>query len=396
MQPLLYLAAVIAMQSLPNLVSAQQDQRQDRGAQERAARGQQRSGKGERGGQSQQRGRGGQRGGGEQGGGGGLFRLLDADRDGNLSAHEIDGAVAALTKLDANDDGVLEAQELVVRGGQGRGGQGGERGKRGVGRGDQQRVDGPPRREQAAQAADLPSRTKQPPRKPRISDTIKANVYADNSFKLYVNGELVAVDPIGFVPHNVVSVDLLPAYPMTIAAMGIDNADPKTGMEYANTNIGDGGFILKFGDGTMTNATWKAKKFSWGPIDGDMKNPRVENIPVPKDWYAIGFDDSKWPNAREFTEEEVGPKEPFFEHDFEGAKFIWSDDVKLDNLVLFRTVVNSPPDDAERPDFRGLTDVVPQGGGRRGGGAGQGRGGQSRGGEARGGQGGNRGQRGQD
>jgi hypothetical protein len=39
-----------------------------------------------------------------------------------------------------------------------------------------------------------------------------------------------------------------------------------------------------------------------------MKNPRVENIPVPKDWYAIGFDDSKWPNAREFTEEEVGPK----------------------------------------------------------------------------------------
>ena len=86
----------------------------------------------------------------------------------------------------------------------------------------------------------------QPPRKPRIDDTIKANVYADNSFKLYINGELVAVDSISFVPHNVVSVDVLPAYPMTIAVMGIDNADPKTGMEYANTNtnIGDGGFIL--------------------------------------------------------------------------------------------------------------------------------------------------------
>ncbi|MDP6720899.1 MAG: hypothetical protein QGF59_19695, partial [Pirellulaceae bacterium] len=63
-------------------------------------------------------------------------------------------------------------------------------------------------------------------RKPRIDDTIKANVYADNSFKLYINGELVAVDSISFVPHNVVSVDVLPAYPMTIAAMGIDNADP--------------------------------------------------------------------------------------------------------------------------------------------------------------------------
>ena len=200
----------------------------------------------------------------------------------------------------------------------------------------------------------------QPLRKPRIEDTIKANVYADNSFRLYINGELVAVDSIAFVPHNVVSVDVLPAYPMTIAVMAIDNADPKTGMEYANTNIGDGGFILKLGDGTVTNANWKAKKFSWGPVGGDTKNPRVVNIPIPKDWYAVGFDDSKWPNAKEFTEEEIGPKSPFFEHDFEGAKFIWSDDVKLDNVVLFRTVVKSPPDGKDRPDFRGLTDVVPQ------------------------------------
>jgi hypothetical protein len=219
----------------------------------------------------------------------------------------------------------------------------------------------------------------QTPRKPRIADTIKANVYADNSFKLYINGELVTVDSIAFVPHNVVSVDVLPAYPMTIAVMGIDNADPKTGMEYANTNIGDGGFILKLGDGTVTNATWKAKKFSWGPIDGDVKNPRVENIPLPKNWYAVDFDDSQWPNAKEFTEEEVGPKEPFFEHDFKGAKFIWSDDVKLDNLVLFRTVVKSPLDGKDRPDFRGLTDVVPQrGGGRRGGGGNRGQRGPNR------------------
>jgi len=203
------------------------------------------------------------------------------------------------------------------------------------------------------------------PRKPRIEDTIKANVYADNSFKLYINGELVAVDSIKFVPHNVVSVDVLPAYPMTIAVMGIDNADPKTGMEYANTNIGDGGFILKLGDGTVTNANWKAKKLSWGPVDNNTQHPRVESIPTPKDWHTVEFDDSQWANAREFTEEQVGPKTPFFEHDFKGAKFIWSDNIKLDNIVLFRTVVKSPPDGKERPDFRGLTDVVPQGGGQR-------------------------------
>ncbi|MEM1443353.1 MAG: hypothetical protein AAGF67_13485, partial [Verrucomicrobiota bacterium] len=82
--------------------------------------------------------------------------------------------------------------------------------------------------------------------KPRIEDTLKANVYADNWFQLYINGNLVVVDSISFIPHNVISVDILPQYPMTIAVMAKDNADPDTGLEYNNTNLGDGGFILKF------------------------------------------------------------------------------------------------------------------------------------------------------
>lgn len=196
-------------------------------------------------------------------------------------------------------------------------------------------------------------------RKPQMSDTIKANVYADNWFILYINGELVAVDSIKFIPHNVVSVDILPTYPMTIAVMAKDNADPKTGMEYANTNIGDGGFILKFGDGTVTNAKWKAKKFSWGPIDGDTKNPRVENLPIPENWYAVDFDDSGWGQAKEFTEEEVNPKQPYYDSDFKGARFIWSDDVKLDNTVIFRHKVVGPPDGKPRIDYSNLTNLVP-------------------------------------
>jgi hypothetical protein len=196
-------------------------------------------------------------------------------------------------------------------------------------------------------------------RKPRIADTIKANVYADNSFELYINDELIAVDSIKFIPHNVVSVDILPAYPMTIAVKAIDNADPKTGMEYANTNIGDGGFILKLGDGTVTSARWKSKKISWGPINGDTENPRVENIPIPDNWFAEDFDDSSWDYAKEYSEESVGPKDPFYEHDFNGAKFIWSSDIELDNVLLFRHVVKSPPDGKQRTDFRGLTDKIP-------------------------------------
>lgn len=206
-------------------------------------------------------------------------------------------------------------------------------------------------------------------RKPSMADTIRANVYADNTFTLYVNGELVAVDSIAFIPHNVISVDILPKYPMTIAVMARDNADPKTGMEYANTNIGDAGFILRFGDGTVTNGSWKAKCFSHGPVGADTRNPRVNNTPLPADWFAVGFDDSDWNNAREYSERDVDPKQPFYDADFKGATFIWTDDLKLDNTVIFRHTVTSPPDGRDRPDFSNLNDVVPagppKGGGRR-------------------------------
>ena len=198
-------------------------------------------------------------------------------------------------------------------------------------------------------------------RKPQMSDTIKANMYADNWFMLYINGELVAVDSIAFVPHNVISVDLLPTYPMTIAVMAKDNADPKTGMEYANTNIGDAGFILKFGDGTVTNAKWKAKAFSTGPIGKDTQNPKVQSEPIPADWFAVGFDDSTWSKATEYTHEQVGPKQVFNDYDFEGAKFIWSGDIELDNVVIFRHVVSAPPDGKTRIDFSNLNNVVPEG-----------------------------------
>ncbi|MCB1224304.1 MAG: YHYH protein [Verrucomicrobiales bacterium] len=177
--------------------------------------------------------------------------------------------------------------------------------------------------------------------KPSIADTIKLNVYADNWFMLYVNGRLVAVDPIQFTPHNVVSVDFLPEYPMTIAVLAKDNADPKTGLEYG-TSIGDGGFILKFGDGTVTNATWKAKNFFHGPVNGDTENPQVKHEELPANWWAVDFDDSAWQNAKEYTVEEVDPKQPYFENDFEGAKFIWTDDLALDNTILFRTKIEKP------------------------------------------------------
>jgi hypothetical protein len=213
-----------------------------------------------------------------------------------------------------------------MQGGAGQGGQrpGGAPGEPGKGGGKKKKGGGPPGLI-----------------KPSIADTMKLNVYADNWFMLYVNGRLVAVDPIQFTPHNVVSVDFLPEYPMTIAVLAKDNADPKTGLEYGSS-VGDGGFILKFADGTVTNASWKAKNFFHGPINGDTANPQVKQEPLPANWWAVDFDDSQWKNAKEYTVEEVDPKQPYYEHDFEGAKFIWTDDLALDNTIIFRTKIEKP------------------------------------------------------
>ena len=123
--------------------------------------------------------------------------------------------------------------------------------------------------------------------------------------------------------------------------MAKDNADPKTGLEYGD-HIGDGGFILKFGDGTVTNASWKAKCFFRGPLRGDVKNAQVEHTPIPPNWFAVDFDDSGWSQATEFTEERVNPKAPYYEADFKGAKFIWTADLDLDNTVIFRTRIEQP------------------------------------------------------
>lgn len=177
--------------------------------------------------------------------------------------------------------------------------------------------------------------------KPTMADTIKASVYADNWFVMFINGKLTAVDSIPFTPHNVVTVDILPEYPMTIAIMAKDNADPRTGLEYGD-HIGDGGFIIKFSDGTVSNAKWKARGFFKGPLNREVQNPRVQHTPIPANWFAENFDDSQWSQAVEFTEERVNPKEPFYSADFQGAKFIWTSDLDLDNTVIFRTRVEKP------------------------------------------------------
>lgn len=178
--------------------------------------------------------------------------------------------------------------------------------------------------------------------KPTVANTITLNAYADNWCAIFINGKLVGADSIDFLPHNQVSVRILPEYPMTIAVLAKDNADPATGLEYGN-QIGDGGFILKLGDGTVTNARWKAKAFFSGPLNSNIANPQVTREPLPARWFARDFDDSAWGFATEYTAARVGPDGDYVAGDFTGASFIWTADLNLDNTVVFRTTVQAPP-----------------------------------------------------
>src|SRR5690349_7480596 len=93
--------------------------------------------------------------------------------------------------------------------------------------------------------------------KPGNPDLIKLSFYSDNWCMVFINGKIVAVNSVDFLPHNEVTVSILPDYPMTIAVLAKDNADPRTGLEYSDSHIGDAGFILKLTDGTVSNSSWK-------------------------------------------------------------------------------------------------------------------------------------------
>lgn len=78
-------------------------------------------------------------------------------------------------------------------------------------------------------------------------------------------------------------------------------------------------------------------------------------------WYAVDFDDSDWGMAKEYSEQDIDPKQPYFDADFKGAMFIWTDDLLPDNTVLFRRTIPGPPDGRRRSDFTNLNNSVPEG-----------------------------------
>jgi hypothetical protein len=208
----------------------------------------------------------------------------------------------------------------------------------------------------------------------RDGEIVTGFMVADNYFELYINGKLIGVDATPFTPFNSHVVRFRVKRPYTIAILAQDWEDKLgLGMEVFAANrwhSGDGGFVAKFSDGTATNSTWKAQSFYIAPLQHPDDVVEYGNIhdtshlgrihplaklptcrehcfaihyPIPDRWQEPGFDDSNWPQAFEYLDQEVGimgmPGYWRFPKAFSGGRWIWTINLVFDNTVLLRKTV---------------------------------------------------------
>lgn len=198
-------------------------------------------------------------------------------------------------------------------------------------------------------------------------EVITGYIHGDNYYELYVNGKLVGVDAVPYTPFNSSVVKFKAKRPIKYAVKLVDweenlgiGSEANGGDAY---HPGDGGFIAKFSDGTITSSDWKAQTFYIAPLadvscvteSGTSRtSTNCSNSPssgaksyalhweIPSTWFATDYDFSKWPSATTFTEAQVGVKPAYsnFSSSFSGSQFIWSSNLVLDNLVLLRFTGN--------------------------------------------------------
>jgi hypothetical protein len=76
----------------------------------------------------------------------------------------------------------------------------------------------------------------------------------------------------------------------------------------------------------------------------DPKTCSALHFPIPPDWTSSKFDDRRWPLAAEWPAALVTdhPSYTGYTGLFEDARFIWTKNLRLDNVVLARHTVKGP------------------------------------------------------
>ena len=195
--------------------------------------------------------------------------------------------------------------------------------------------------------------------------SINGDVWADNWFALYVGDKLLIEDSVSITTErsfNAESFTFNADYPIVLNFVLKDYKQDDSGLEYIGTKkqqLGDGGFIAQFTDAktgrllVATDVTWRCMVLHHGPVDeacASLESPFAGQGPCafikteePLNWKSDTFSTDDWQHAKEYTESEVGPKDGYDRIRWDKkAKLIWSDDLKKDNTILFRVVIEKP------------------------------------------------------
>ena len=195
--------------------------------------------------------------------------------------------------------------------------------------------------------------------------TIHGDVWADNWFALYVGDKLLIEDSVSITTErsfNAESFSFKADYPIVLSFIVKDFKENDSGLEYIGTRkqqLGDGGFIAQFKDAdtgqvlAATGSSWKCRVLHHGPVDescASEESPVAGEgpcdfvvTPEPENWRSADYSDEAWEDAKVFTASDVRPKDGYDQVDWHAdAKLIWSEDLKKDNTILFRVVIESP------------------------------------------------------
>ena len=197
------------------------------------------------------------------------------------------------------------------------------------------------------------------------SVTIHGDVWADNWFALYLGDELLIEDSTSIKTErsfNAESFSFKTDYPIVLNFVVKDFKQDDSGLEYIGTpkqQLGDGGFIAQFKEAATgkllasTNSNWRCLVLHRGPLDESCANEpspvagaggcQFTSRAAPEGWMSKTFAADDWQQATEFSAREVRPKDGYDRVDWDSAaRLIWSEDLKKDNTILFRIVIDGP------------------------------------------------------
>ncbi len=188
-------------------------------------------------------------------------------------------------------------------------------------------------------------------------ENISVQLWADNWFEFYVDGEVVMTDPVPLTTERSFNAEVFSFsadLPAQIAVHIADYKENDSGFEYIGSHrqqMGDGGFIAEFFNeaGEMIASSsdeWLCKVIHQAPLNpscaSDISTCQANILPEPEGWTEPAFDDSDWQNAIEHSAQQVRPHGGYSNYSWlPEAKLIWGEDLEIDNTLLCRFTLDN-------------------------------------------------------